>query len=112
VNRCIPRFAQTNERPSRPPARHGLDHCILAPTCEYPRTAARLKASPKEGLGNGVTAAPAAFLNGHRAQGRPDLETVIELVEEEHERLAQAPVRKSCLPGHWHPWWGGALAVR
>jgi protein-disulfide isomerase len=73
---------------------HGLDRCIFDQTCERASTAAWLQASRKEGLANGVTAAPAAFINGRRIQGSIDLETLVDLVEEEHERLAtrnQAP---------------------
>jgi protein-disulfide isomerase len=73
---------------------HGLDRCIFDHTCEQPDTAAWLEASRKEGLGNGVTAAPAAFLNGRRVQGPLDLETLVDLAEEEHERLAQAPTKE------------------
>jgi protein-disulfide isomerase len=75
--------------------RHGLDRCIFDHTCEQPDTAAWLEASRKEGLANGVTAAPAAFLDGRRVQGMLDLETLVDLAEEEHERLAQTPAKES-----------------
>jgi protein-disulfide isomerase len=70
---------------------HGLDRCIFDQTCEQPGTAAWLKSAREEGLANGVTAAPAAFVNGRRIQGRLDLETLVDLLEEEHERLARSP---------------------
>jgi protein-disulfide isomerase len=69
--------------------RHGLDRCIFDNTCERPDTAAWLETARREGLANGVKAAPAAFINGRRIQGKLDLETVVDLLEEEHERLAQ-----------------------
>jgi protein-disulfide isomerase len=67
---------------------HGLDRCIFDQTCEQASTASWLQASRKEGLANGVTTAPAAFIDGRRIQGTVDLETLVDLAEEEHERLA------------------------
>jgi protein-disulfide isomerase len=80
--------------------RHGLDRCIFDNTCEQPGTAAWLAAAREEGVANGVTAAPAAFVNGRRIQGQLDLDTIVDVLEEEHERLAQpAPVKS---PGRDH----------
>jgi hypothetical protein len=83
----------------RPPyaraSQYGLDRCIFDHTCEQPDTAAWLEASHKEGLGNGVTAAPASFLNGRRIQDTLDLETPVDLAQEEHDRLTQAPAKAS-----------------
>jgi protein-disulfide isomerase len=67
---------------------HGLDRCIFDQTCEQASTASWLQASRREGLANGVTVAPAAFVNGRRVQGNIDLETLVDVAEEEHERLA------------------------
>jgi hypothetical protein len=69
---------------------HGLDRCIFDHTCEQPGTAAWLEASHKEGQANGVTAAPAIFLNGRRVHGILDLENLVDLAEEEHERVTHA----------------------
>jgi protein-disulfide isomerase len=69
---------------------HGLDRCIFDNTCEQPGTAAWLNASREEGVANGVTTAPAAFVNGRRIRGQLDLETLVDLLEEEHERVSQA----------------------
>jgi protein-disulfide isomerase len=66
---------------------HGLDRCIFDHTCEQASTASWLQASRKEGLANGVTSAPAVFVDGRRVQGPLDLETLVDLAEEEHERL-------------------------
>jgi hypothetical protein len=66
---------------------HGLDRCIFDHTCEQPGTAAWLTASREEGVANGVTTAPAAFVNGRRIQGQLDLETLVDMLEEEHERV-------------------------
>jgi protein-disulfide isomerase len=74
---------------------HGLDRCIFDHTCEQPDTAAWLKASRKEGQANGVTAAPAVFLNGRRVYGIVDLENLVDLAEEEHERVVQASAKES-----------------
>jgi hypothetical protein len=73
---------------------HGLDRCIFDHTCEQPGTAAWLEASHREGQANGVTAAPAVFLNGRRVYGILDLESLVDLAEEEHERVMQAPARE------------------
>jgi hypothetical protein len=69
---------------------HGLDRCIFDHTCEQPGTAAWLATAHAEGASNGVTSAPAAFLNGRRLQGDLDLETIIDLTEEEFERTTTA----------------------
>jgi protein-disulfide isomerase len=66
---------------------HGLDRCIFDHTCEQPGTAAWLTASREEAVANGVTTAPAAFMNGRRIQGQLDLETLTDMLEEEHERM-------------------------
>jgi protein-disulfide isomerase len=66
---------------------HGLDRCIFDQTCEQASTGSWLQASRKEGFANGVTVAPAAFLDGRRIQGSIDFETLVDLAEEEHERL-------------------------
>ena len=70
---------------------HGLDRCIFDHTCERPDTAAWLEASRKEGMANGVTAAPAVFLNGRRVQGQLDLEALVALLEREHARPVPRP---------------------
>jgi protein-disulfide isomerase len=70
---------------------HGLDRCIFDHTCEQPGTAAWLTASRREGLANGVVAAPAAFVNGRRIQGNLDIETLVDVLEEVHERLKALP---------------------
>jgi protein-disulfide isomerase len=89
---------------------HGLDRCIFDQTCEQASTASWLQAARKEALANGVTAAPAAFINGRRIQGSVELETLVDLVEEEHEKLtthSQAAVPKEAYPasiqGAKHP---------
>jgi hypothetical protein len=72
---------------------HGLDRCIFNHTCEQTETAAWLETSRREGLANGVRRAPAVFINGRRVWGPLDLETLVDLVEEEHERMAAMPVK-------------------
>lgn len=74
---------------------NGLDRCIFDHTCEQPDTTAWLEVSHKEGQANGVDAAPAVFLNGRRVHGSLDLETLVDLAEEEHERVAQAAGKES-----------------
>jgi protein-disulfide isomerase len=68
---------------------HGLDRCIFDHTCDQPGTATWLAASREEGVANGVTSAPTAFVNGRRIHGELELETVVDLLEEEHERVTQ-----------------------
>ncbi len=67
---------------------HGLDRCIFDQTCEQPGTSSWLEASRKEGLANGVTTVPAAFINGRRIQGRIDSKTLVDFAEEEYQRLS------------------------
>ena len=83
--------------------KHGLDRCIFDHTCEQPGTAKWLEASRKEGLANGVKTAPAAFVNGRRVQGPLSLETLVALVEKEHERLAQTPPAAPKVPANEPP---------
>lgn len=72
---------------------HGLDRCIFDQTCEQPGTEAWLQAARKEGLANGVTSAPAIFINGQRIQGSPGLETVVDLASKSYQQgSARAPV--------------------
>lgn len=76
---------------------HGLDRCIFDQTCEQASTADWLQASRREGLANGVTSAPAVFIDGRRVQGPLDLQTLVDLAEEEHARLTalvQVPGRR------------------
>jgi protein-disulfide isomerase len=82
-------------------ASHGLDRCIFDQTCEQTSTASWLQAARKEGLANGVTSAPAAFINGRRIQGTVDLETLVDLAEEEHERLTTGD--QAVHPKELHP---------
>jgi len=70
---------------------HGLDRCIFDHTCEQPGTAAWLNASRAEGVANGVVAAPAAFVDGRRIEGKLDIETLVDVLEEAHERLKALP---------------------
>jgi protein-disulfide isomerase len=67
---------------------HGLDRCIFDHTCEQPGTAVWLKAAHDEGTRNGVTTAPAVFLNGRRVHGPLDVDTIVDLAEEEHDRAS------------------------
>jgi protein-disulfide isomerase len=67
---------------------HGLDRCIFDHTCEQPGTAAWIAAAHDEGVSNGVKSAPAAFVNGKRIQGDLDLDTIVDLAEEEYEHAA------------------------
>jgi protein-disulfide isomerase len=69
---------------------HGLDRCIFDVTCEKESAARWLAASRKEGLANGVKSAPSAFINGRLVRGKLDLEMLVNLLNHEHERLAQA----------------------
>ena len=64
---------------------HGLDRCIFDQTCEQPGTTAWLQAARKEGLANGVTSAPAVFINGQRILGSVGLQALIDSVAQAYQ---------------------------
>jgi len=57
----------------------------------------RLVESKKEGLRNGVDATPTLFINGRRYQGDLDRESLLDVLDEEADRVAQ---RTHCEAGH------------
>ena len=75
--------------------RHGLDRCVFDTTCMRPETDQWLADARKEGMVNGVTAAPAVFVNNRRIQGKLDLETLVGLLKKEHARVTKAAAKKS-----------------
>jgi protein-disulfide isomerase len=48
----------------------------------------RLVESKKEGVRNGVESTPALFIDGHRYTGELELPVVIDVVEEEYDRVS------------------------
>jgi protein-disulfide isomerase len=48
---------------------------------------AQLVASKKEGVRNAIDATPTLFINGRRYQGELDLRSVVDVLEEEHDRV-------------------------
>jgi len=96
VHLCLERAHLTRANIRDWAGSHGLDRCIFDQTCEQASTASWLQAARKEALANGVTAAPAVFINGRRIQGTVDLESLVDLAEEEQQALTdhqQAQVR-------------------
>jgi protein-disulfide isomerase len=75
--------------------RHGLDRCVFDATCMRPETDRWLSDSHKEGMLNGVTSAPAVFINGRRIEGKLDLETLVGLLEKEHKKLSMGADKKT-----------------
>jgi protein-disulfide isomerase len=65
----------------------GLDRAAFAAAVETPEVRERLVGSKKEGLRYKVEATPTLFLNGRRYLADLDIETIVELVEEELESL-------------------------
>jgi protein-disulfide isomerase len=63
----------------------GLDRSAFGQALADPRQRVPLVASKKEGLRNGVTATPALYLNGRKYLGELDLETLVDILEEEAE---------------------------
>jgi hypothetical protein len=66
----------------------GLDPEAFARALEDSKVRDALVASKKEGILNHVEATPALFINGRRYSADLDLETIQDLVLEEHERLS------------------------
>ena len=48
---------------------------------------ARLVAAKKEGVRDRIEAAPALFINGRRYVGEFDLQSVVDMLQEEHDRV-------------------------
>lgn len=63
----------------------GLDRAAYDAALADPRTRAALVASKKEGLANGVEGTPTLFINGRLVVADMDLETLVDLCEEELE---------------------------
>jgi hypothetical protein len=64
----------------------GLDFDAFGLAYDSPKTTALLAASRQEGLANKVDTIPCAFIDGRKIEGEPSIETLLDLLEEEHER--------------------------
>ncbi|MBN1336701.1 MAG: thioredoxin domain-containing protein [Deltaproteobacteria bacterium] len=60
----------------------GYDTAVASPELRD-----RLVASKKEGMANGVKATPTFFISGRMWQGNPTLEMLLDVLDEEYERL-------------------------
>lgn len=69
----------------------GLDVAAFSAALEDAAVRARLVTSKREGLRNGVEGTPTFLLNGRPVVADMDLETLVDLCEEEHEALGSAP---------------------
>ncbi len=65
----------------------GLDEIAFAQLITDPALEKRLVTSKKEGLANGVDATPTFFINGRRYYAELSLDEIVDVVEEEFERL-------------------------
>jgi len=68
-------------------AESGLEPQVFEQLANAPDTRAMLVESKKEGLRNKVDATPTFFINGRKYVGTLELEELIDVLEEEHERL-------------------------
>lgn len=67
----------------------GLDKRRFAKALDDPALRKRLVAAKKEGLRNGVNATPTIFINGRRYHGDMDRETLLDVLDEEADRMAK-----------------------
>ena len=68
-------------------AESGLEPQVFDQLVSAPDTRAMLVESKKEGLRNKVDATPTFFINGRKYAGTLELEELVDVLEEEHERL-------------------------
>lgn len=73
------------EAPARWAAEVGLDPAAFATAVSGPAARNLLVAAKKEGLLNGVEATPTLFINGRKYVGDLDMETLLDVLEEESE---------------------------
>jgi len=67
----------------------GMDRSAFAKELSSAENRKRLVESKKEGLRNGVDATPTLFINGRRYQGDMDRESLLDVLDEEADRVAQ-----------------------
>jgi protein-disulfide isomerase len=75
----------TPDAPARWAADLGLDAAAFAAAAAGPAARDFVVAAKKEGLRNGVEATPTLFINGRRYVGDLDVETLVDVLEEEAE---------------------------
>lgn len=69
----------------------GLDGQAFRSELEDPSVRAQLVASKREGVRNRVTATPTIFINGKRYSGDLDFESIVDVVQEQAERMRVKP---------------------
>lgn len=69
-------------------ASYGMNREEFVKLMADPAMRARLVQSKKEGVRNKVSATPTLFINGRMYSGELDADTVIDVLEEEHDRLS------------------------
>lgn len=65
----------------------GMDEARFRELMADPGVRRELLASKKEGVRNKVDATPSLFINGRKYTGELDLETVVDVIEEEHDQM-------------------------
>ena len=68
----------------------GLDSDSFGIALDRPDTTALLDSSEKEALLNRVDSLPCAFINGRKVYGEISIDMLVDIMEEEHERLKSA----------------------
>jgi len=71
----------------------GVDICAFDVAYESPETASRLAAIQREGLENGVGPVPTAFIDGRRVRCGLTVETLVDLLDEQYERVTSQGAR-------------------
>jgi hypothetical protein len=71
----------------------GMDRTAFEKLVDDPATRERLVASKREGIVNKVEATPTFFINGRKFSGDNDIEELIDVLEEEHERVTGVQYR-------------------
>jgi 2-hydroxychromene-2-carboxylate isomerase len=66
----------------------GLDRAAFQPLLSDAKLRSRLVESKKEGIRNGVDATPMLFIDGFRYTGEPTIEAIVDVVEEEFDRVS------------------------
>jgi protein-disulfide isomerase len=69
----------------------GLDMGVYGGVVADPATRQSLVDSKREGIANGVDSTPTLFINGRRYHGELELQQLIDVLLEEHERVTATP---------------------
>jgi protein-disulfide isomerase len=70
-----------------------MDRAAFEQLVDAPATRERLLASKKEGIVNKVEATPTFFIDGRRFAGDLDIDELVDVLEEEHDRVTGVQYR-------------------